>query len=276
MRARPSDSQLAQRNSRRCQRSSSARPCDWLKTMPARWKNLSPLYLGGLCDAEIWMPPAAWSSRTRTPMVGVAVAPVKRTSWPVAVTPASTAAAKSRGRDPPIVTDHDRTRLALAGVGRRELDGDRRVESVAHDASKTRDAGDPRSAAAHRLGLSRIVASCELLVASESTLGPSSLPTAYCPQLRVERHDRARAHATVLFSLRAMESSKGRPVRLALVRGQRLRSWVRASRPRRASSVSATGGRGLQGNQLFVAMPPAVQRRQNLTASSCLMKAFPI
>ena len=127
-----------------------ARPCDWLKTMPARWKNLRPLYLGGLCDAEIWMPPAAPDSRTSTPIVGVAVAPASRTSWPVAVTPASTAAVKTGRRDPSVVTHDDRTGLALAGIGRRELDGDRRVEPVADDPSQSRDAGDPRTASAHR------------------------------------------------------------------------------------------------------------------------------
>ena len=57
---------------------------------------------------------------------------------------------EDRGRDPSIVTHDDRTWLALARVGRGELDGDRRVESVAHDASQTRDAGDPRTASAHR------------------------------------------------------------------------------------------------------------------------------
>ena len=60
-RLRPSSSQLAQRNSRACQRSSICRPCDGLNTIPARWKNFNPLYLAGLCEAEIWMPPAASS-----------------------------------------------------------------------------------------------------------------------------------------------------------------------------------------------------------------------
>ena len=141
----PSESQLAQRNSRFCQRSSIARPCAGLSTMPARWKNFSPLYLGGLCEAEIWMPPAAPSSRTSQPIVGVAVGPAKRTSCPVAVMLDSTAAAKTGGRNPSIVAEHDRPWLAPAGIGRRELDSHRRIEPVAHHASKTRDAGDPGS-----------------------------------------------------------------------------------------------------------------------------------
>ena len=66
-----------------------------LRTMPSGWKNLRPLYLGGLCEAEIWMPPTAPWSRTSRPRVGVATAPTSRTSRPVAVTPARTAGTKT-------------------------------------------------------------------------------------------------------------------------------------------------------------------------------------
>ena len=59
------------------------------------WKNFSPLYWGGLWVAEIWIPPAAFRSRTRIPTVGVEAAPAQRTSCPVAVTPAITAGRKT-------------------------------------------------------------------------------------------------------------------------------------------------------------------------------------
>ena len=53
-------------------RSSMARPAAGARTIPPGWKNFRPLYSGGLCEAEIWMPPAAPWSRTRRPIVGVA------------------------------------------------------------------------------------------------------------------------------------------------------------------------------------------------------------
>ena len=66
-----------------------------LRTIPSGWKNFRPLYLGGLCEAEIWIPPAAPWSRTSRPMVGVAAGPTSRASRPVAVTPARTAGTKT-------------------------------------------------------------------------------------------------------------------------------------------------------------------------------------
>ena len=53
---------------------------------------------------------------------------------------------ENRGRDPSIMTHDDRARLAFAGIGRGELDDHRRVEPIAHDAAKSRDAGDPCTA----------------------------------------------------------------------------------------------------------------------------------
>ena len=42
--------------SRRCQRSSRPAPAG-AEHHPPRWKNFRPLYCGGLCEAEIWIPP---------------------------------------------------------------------------------------------------------------------------------------------------------------------------------------------------------------------------
>ena len=68
-----------------------ARPSIGPRTIPPGWKNLRPLYLGGLCEAEIWTPPAALRSRTSRPSVGVATGPASRASRPVAVTAERTA-----------------------------------------------------------------------------------------------------------------------------------------------------------------------------------------
>ena len=97
------------------------------------------------------MPPAASWSRTSTPMRRRG----RRAGQEDVVAGRGDAGLdgrhEDRGRDPSVMTHHDRARLALAGVGRRELDGDRRVEPVADNPAQPRDAGDPRTASAHRI-----------------------------------------------------------------------------------------------------------------------------
>ena len=94
-RDRPRASQGFQPNSRRPSRSSRAWPASEERTMPPGWKNFSPLYWDGLCEAEIWMPPAAPRSRTRKPSVGVAAGPAIRDVAAVAITAEATAGAKT-------------------------------------------------------------------------------------------------------------------------------------------------------------------------------------
>jgi hypothetical protein len=57
--------------------------------------SLRPLYCDGLWLAEIWMPPAARSSRTTMPTVGVAAMPQSITSRPLATKKSRRAAANS-------------------------------------------------------------------------------------------------------------------------------------------------------------------------------------
>ena len=113
--------------------------------MPPGWKNLRPLYSGGLCEAEICTPPAAPRSRTRTPTVGVAVAPTVSTSRPVAATPAVTAASKTDDETRPSWLTTIAPGPQPAGVGRGELHRRHRVDPIAHPSPKPGDARDPRS-----------------------------------------------------------------------------------------------------------------------------------
>ena len=60
-----------------------------LKPWPS--KILMPLYSGGLCDAEMTMPPSQCSSRVRSAMAGVGMMPAKSAVPPMDMTPAATA-----------------------------------------------------------------------------------------------------------------------------------------------------------------------------------------
>ena len=114
--------------------------------MPSGWKNFSPLYWGGLCEAEIWMPPAAPRSRTRRPSVGVADGAGEQDITAGRGHGRQHRRDEDRGRDPAIVPHHDRAPPATGGIGRRELDHDRRVEAVPDDPPQPRDTRDSRPA----------------------------------------------------------------------------------------------------------------------------------
>ena len=105
--------------------------------MPAFWGEFEAVVLG-LAERgrETLDVPANPRSRTRRPTVGVAVAPAKSTSWPVAAIPACMAGTNT-GAEGGLVGDKDRAGLAKRGIGGREL-GDRgRVQAVADNSSQS-------------------------------------------------------------------------------------------------------------------------------------------
>ena len=96
------------------------------------------------------MPPAAAWSRTSTPIVGVAVAPGHEHVVAGRRDGRLDGRREHRGGHPSVVTDHDRARLALAGISRREFGGDHRVDPVADNPAQARDARDPCPLSTHQ------------------------------------------------------------------------------------------------------------------------------